>query len=87
MAIERLIVLTEKQVMAQKEVKKLILTFRQDKELFLLGDQSKLHAHYMISSASQILALVQTYHLEHLFSSDFMQELALFNKIGKKYNE
>lgn len=82
--IERLIRMTEKQLQAQKRIKILIGQMYHDKELFLKGDQSKIHAKYMIDSASEMLSLIRFYRLQHLFSPEFMEEVTLYNQIGKK---
>lgn len=82
--IERLIRMTEKQLQAQKRIKILIGQMYHDKELFLKGDQSKIHAKYMIDSASEMLSLIRLYRLQHLFSPEFMEEVTLYNQIGKK---
>lgn len=82
--IERLIRMTEKQLQAQKRIKILIGQMYHDRELFLKGDQSKIHAKYMIDSASEMLSLIRLYRLQHLFSPEFMEEVTLYNQIGKK---
>ena len=81
--LERMIRLTEEQQKAQIQLKILICNFRKNKELFMKGEPSKLHALYMIESATQAHRIIRTYHLEHLFSSDFIEELALLANIGK----
>jgi hypothetical protein len=82
--IDRIILLTEKQLEAQKKVKDLIEEIRQNQEMFLKGEESKLHARYMLRAAKECLELIRAHHLHHLFSSDFMEELALFSQIGSK---
>lgn len=82
--IDRLIRMTEKQLSAQKRIKILIGQMYHDKELFLKGDQSKIHAKYMIASASEILALIRQYKLQHLFSLEFMEELTVYNEMRSK---
>jgi len=82
--IDRLILLTEKQLKAQKKIKILIGEIRHNKEMFLKGEESKLHAKYMIHAANKCLNLIQSHHLYHLFSSDFLEDLAIYNAIGSK---
>lgn len=81
--IERLIHLTEEQMQAQKRIKNLIIEIKHNKEMFIKNSDSKLHALYMISAAEECLSLIRRYHLYHLFSSDFMEELTVFAKVGK----
>jgi len=83
LVIDRMIALTEKQQKAQKKLKNLLVSMKKNKELFLAGEPSKMHALYMIKCAEKSLKLIRKYHLQHLFPSDFMEELALFNTIGK----
>lgn len=83
-AIERMILLTEQQQIAQKKLKILLTALRKNKELFLKEGNSRVHARYMLDAAEESLKLIRTYHLDHLFSSDFMEELALFAQVGKK---
>ncbi|NGX26711.1 MAG: hypothetical protein K940chlam6_00636 [Chlamydiae bacterium] len=83
--IERMIFLTEQQLEAQKKIKNLIKEMRHNKDMFLKGEESKLHAYYMIQAGKQCLDLIRSYHLYPLFSSDFMEELAIFTKIGTKH--
>lgn len=83
-ALDRMIDLTEKQQTAQKKLKKIIVAVRKNKELFIKGDQSKLHAYYMIQSAKEGLTLIKAYHLQHLFSSDFLEELTVFAQLANK---
>ena len=40
----------------------------------------------MIESAVEILDLVKIYYLEHLFSLDFMEDLAVFREIGQPHD-
>ncbi len=82
--IERMIQLTEEQQAAQIKLKFLINEIKHNQKLFLKGDQTKLHAHYMIEAAKESLQIIKKYHLQHLFSSDFMEDLALFSQIGTK---
>lgn len=82
--IDRLIRITEKQLAAQKRIKILIGQMYHDKELFLKGGQSKIHAKYMVDAASEILGLIRLCKLQHLFSSEFMEELTVYDEIRKK---
>lgn len=82
--IDRLIRMTKKQLQAQERIKILLSQLHHDKELFLKGDQSKLHAKYMIDSAHEMLCLICSYKLQHLFSKEFIEELTFYSEISKK---
>lgn len=83
-SIDRMVKLTEKQQEAQLRLKDLIVDLRHNKEQFMKGEECKLYAHYMIRAAKESLFIIKTYHLEHLFSSEFLEELAIYTKIGTK---
>ncbi len=82
--LDRMIFLTQNLQQAQVELKKIIVELRLNEEKFLKGDQCKLYAHYMIRGAKEALSIIRTYHLEHLFPSRFIEELAIYTKIGTK---
>jgi hypothetical protein len=82
--IEHLIQSTQSKLEEQKELKTLILLFREQEERFFKGDQSKEHTTKMVGCARQILEMIRSSHIEHLFSSEFMEELALFSSIAGK---
>ena len=82
--IERLLQATQKQVAIQEQLKNLMIRLQREKDLFIKGDQSKLHARYMISTAAQIYRTIRVHGMQSLFASDFLEELALFTSIGKR---
>lgn len=82
--VSHLIEATQEKLSKQKELKALMLIFQEQEEQFFLGDQSKTHAAKMVHSARQILEMIKAYHLEHLFSSEYMEELTLFSSIAGK---
>ena len=82
--IDHLIAATEEKLDQQKALRKLILLLHDQEEQFFKGDQSKAHAKKMVDSARQILEIIQKSHLEHLFSSEYLEELALFSSIAGK---
>jgi hypothetical protein len=82
-AVERILSLLARQQEELFKIKKLIIELKQSKEIFIKGDLSKLHARFIVETARKILALVRENHLEHLFSSDFMEDLAVYAQIGK----
>ena len=82
LAVERLIRFAEQQLKDKKQLKILITEMRQNKELFIKGDGSKLHATYMIQAAKKSLRIIRKYHLEQLFAPEFIEELSVFSKVG-----
>lgn len=82
--VDHLIEATAQKLEQQKELKALMLLFQQQEERFFRGDESKEHAAKMVRSARQILDLIQKAHLEHLFTSEYLEELALFSSIAGK---
>ncbi len=82
--VDHLIEATLQKLDQQKDLKNLMLLFRAQEERFFRGDQSKEHAAKMVNSARQILDIIRKTHLEHLFSSEYLEELALFSSIAGK---
>lgn len=82
--ISRLVGESEKHLATQKRLKQLMKEFQEQKETFLLGNQTKSHAYHMVMTARQILDLIHTEHLSYLFSSDYLDELVVFSSIAGK---
>ena len=80
--VDRVITLLELQQKDQRQLKILIAELRHNQELFMKGDQTKYHAKLMLKAARQSLAIINKYHLRHLFSSEFLEELAVLSQIG-----
>lgn len=83
-AVEHLIQITTLQLEKQKELKALMLEFREQQDQFFQGDQSKAHASKMVITAHKILEMIKQSRIHHLFSSDYLEELALFSSIANK---
>lgn len=82
--VDHLIDATRIKLSQQQELKEMILLFRDQEEEFFRGNQSKSHAKKMVDSARRILEIIKSAHLEHLFSSEYLEELALFSSIAGK---
>lgn len=82
--LEDLIKRTQKQLASQTKLKDLMIQFKVQKKLFTQGNQSKAHATEMVKTASKILDILSDEQLKHLFSSDYLEELALFSSIANK---
>lgn len=82
--IDHLIEATHKQVTAQQVLRDKMLLFCEQKERFIQGDESKLHAGQMVHTARQIFSMIREYRLQYLFSSQYLEELALFSSIAEK---
>jgi hypothetical protein len=83
-AIDILISLAEKRLEIQKELKELARQFKEEKDLFIKGEQSKSHASRMVGTARKILEIVADQNISYLFSSDYLDELAFFSSIAGK---
>jgi hypothetical protein len=82
--LDGLIKRTQKQLASQMQLKDLMIQFKVQKQLFTQGNQSKKHAFEMVKTASQILDILGNEQLKHLFSTDYLEELALFSSIASK---
>lgn len=83
-AVDKLIDATEQKLDKQKKLKECMVTFEVHKERFAKGEQTKEHALRMVKSARQILDMITAQHMQHLFSSEYMDELVMFSSIAGK---
>ena len=82
--IDQLIIATNAQLQAQKQLKELMLQFKKQRETFIQGDQSKAQAGRLVRTARQIYEMIAANHLEHLFAKDYLDELTFFASIAGK---
>ena len=83
-SLQRIIDHTEKRQKAQERLKFLLVELKKNKEQFLQGEPNKIHAWYMIKAAHEGLEIIKQYNLHHLFTSDFIEELAVLNQVGNR---
>lgn len=83
-ALDHLIHATTRQLETQKQLKKLMLEFKKQREEFIQGNQTKAHASRMVRTARQIYEMITSNHMEHLFAKDYMEELTFFSSIAGK---
>ena len=83
-AINELIATTERQLAIQKQLKILVVNFDAQQERFYQGEQTKELASEMVETASKILKIAEDNQLLHIFPPFFVEELKLFEGIGKK---
>lgn len=83
-SIEHLIAVTQKNLQTQNELKEKMLRFSLQKQRFAQGEQSKQHASLMVHTAYEIYETIKEYRLQYLFTSHYLEELALFSSIAKK---
>lgn len=82
--LERLIEINEKRLVIQKKIRDQMKLFKEQKEAFILGNQTQKHAFTMVSNARHILGEIKEEHLSYLFSSDYLEELVFFSSIAGK---
>lgn len=82
--LDSLIVRTTKQLDKQQALKDLMIQFKVQKEIFTQGNHSKQHAGEMVKTAKKILEILTDENMKHLFSSVYLEELALFSSIANK---
>lgn len=83
-AVDHLIASTQKHLSIQHSLKEKMIQFNDQKERFILGEQSKQHATKMVHTAKEILKIIKDEKLQYLFSSQYLEELALFSSIAEK---
>ena len=82
--VEQLIAATTAQLESEKHLKELMLQFKKQREEFVQGNQTKMHAGRMERTARQIYETIADNHLEHLFAKDYLDELTFFSSIAGK---
>ena len=83
-SLQQLILVNEKRLVAQKNLKEKMQLLQKQKEEFLLGNQSKSHTFSMVSNARQILISVKEEHLSYLFDTEYLEELIFFSSLATK---
>jgi hypothetical protein len=81
---ERLTEATRAQLDLQLHLKQLMIEFKEQKQVFIQGEQTKRHASRMVRTAREILDIISNQHLQYLFSPDYIEELTLFSSIAGK---
>lgn len=82
--VQQLMDSTARQLETQKYLKELMLQFRDEKESFVQGNQTKSHASKMVQTARQIYEMITANHIEYLFPKDYLEELTFFSSIAGK---
>ena len=83
-AVTHLIEATKKNLDSQLALKEKMQRFIEQKEKFRLGEHTKNLAFLMVQNASEIRSIIAEHHLEYLFTSQYLEELAFFSLIAHK---
>jgi hypothetical protein len=83
--MDHLVASTEKHLEQEKRLNTLMRQFDAQKTLFIEGEQTKGHTALMVHTATRILEAIAAEHLQHLFSQEYLEELAFFSSIASKH--
>ncbi|MBM3207986.1 MAG: hypothetical protein FJZ57_05200 [Chlamydiae bacterium] len=83
-AIAQLISIQQKKLERQKDLKDQIIQFRIQKAAFMNGNKTLKHANLMVSTAKEILGMIDEEKLAYLFSFDYIEELMFFSSLAEK---
>lgn len=83
-AMNHLLDNTSHQLEIQKQMRQLMEDFRRQKEEFIQGNETKSHVAKMVRTARQIYESITAYHLQYLFSQEYLEELLFFSSIAGK---
>lgn len=83
MVLDQLIETTQKNLNAQLLLKGMMFEFFQTREAFLTNPESGKLATSLVKKATRLHNHVDKEHLSHLFSTEFLTELAFYNQVGK----
>lgn len=82
--VDRLIQATQDLLKLQQHLKELMISFHNQKEAFVQGDQTKKHVSVMVQTAREILEIITVQHWQFQFSQEYLDELTLFSSIAGK---
>ena len=82
--MQELVVTTEKNLNAQKELLTALLKLKRTRAAFVEEPTSRKYATELVKAAVLVETKIEEEHLAHLFSSDFLTELHFFNQVGKQ---
>lgn len=82
--IDRMIRITENQLVLQKQMRELMIELRITKELFMKEESSKKYASDLVQTAYCLWNMIMDNHMEHLFTADYMEDLHFFSSIAAK---
>lgn len=82
--LDDLIDVTEKNLVAQKQLRKDIFLYQQYKQRYLKDMENRNAAYEMVQIAHRILEEINANYLIHVFPSDFISELSFFSQIASK---
>ena len=83
-AITQFIVIQQKRLERQRDLKNQILEFRVQKVAFMNGNKTVKHASLMVSTAKEILNSINEMKIAYLFSADYIEELIFFSSVAEK---
>lgn len=87
MVLEQLIEATKKNLDSQLLLKEMMFEFFQTREAFLSDPESGKWATSLVKKATRLHNHVDKEHLSHLFSTEFLTELAFYNQVGKSVSK
>jgi hypothetical protein len=83
-AITQFIVIQQKRLERQRDLKNQILEFRVQKVAFMNGNKTVKHASLMVSTAKEIFNSINEMKIAYLFSADYIEELIFFSSVAEK---
>ncbi len=82
--LEELIETTKKNLDTQQQALKILIAFKDAREAFIANPDSGKLATALVKRAIRLYNLIEDEHLAHLFSQDFLMEIAFYNQVGKQ---
>lgn len=82
--LDNLISVTEKNLLNQKSLKKLLIDYQQHQLKYLENAQDKEVTLQMVRSAYQLLESIKQNHLTHAFDTEFISQLTFFSQFATK---
>lgn len=82
--LEQSIERTQKILDVQQKLKVMLVNLKELKKRFVKEETTKEEAWKMVKISSQALRLIESEHLEHLFTVEFIEELKVLSSYAKK---
>jgi hypothetical protein len=82
--LDNLIAVTEQTLIAAKGIRKQVAEYLAMQEKFIENTEDRELCYKLVKQAQVILTAIENHHLSQAFDPEFLHELSLFAKIGKK---
>lgn len=84
-AVEQLIEATSKRLEVEEHLRDLLIALRDYRGDFAKGNQTRMSASRLVSTAQRVLEIIEKERLKYLFPIEYMDEITFFASIAGKH--